>query len=149
MNPISTFFAPFKAYTNMIIGGVLLAVVLATGLYVWTLRTEVTKQNEKIAAMSAANINLKSEISLLREGLVIAEQANAVSNDTIQKLLIERQKASAAVEALAKKDIANNKKISDLNAYIDTMSKDPSNDGTLAPVLVETLKSIKQRKEAK
>jgi hypothetical protein len=61
----------------------------------------------------------------------------------------ERQKSEAAIQSLAKKDLVNGQKIKDLNAYIDVLSKDPSKDGALAPVLSETLKAIKERKDAK
>ena len=149
MNFISAFFAPIKANINMVIGVLVLSTVLGVGLYVWTLRAEVSKQNEKIATLTSDKKNLNHEINLLREGLGVAESANKASKETIAKMLEERKKADAAVAALAKKDLANTQKINDLNAYIDLLSKDPTNDGALAPVLVETLKAIKQRKEGK
>lgn len=147
MSLLETFVAPIKAKISLIIGVVVVAAVLATGAYIMTLRAEISSLNKTVGELNGTIVVLNANVETLKGNIATLEAVNKVNGETIAKLKEERQKSEAVIASLAKKDLANNKKIKDLNAYIDELSKDPTKDGALAPVLVDTLNAIKQRKE--
>lgn len=144
---VETAAAPIKAKLRLIVGTVVVALVLAVGAYVMMLRGEISSQNKKIGELNGQVAVLNANNTTLKGNITVLEGVNEVNGRTIAAFKEERLKSEAAIASLAKKDLANNKKIKDLNAYIDMLSQDPTKDGALAPVLTETLKAIKDRKE--
>lgn len=145
---ISTLLSPLKAKANLVVGVLVLSAILATAAYIVTLRAEVSSQNKKNGELISEIAILKSNISVLKDNNAILDAANSTNRETIDALRNERKRSEDAIASLARKDKANIKKIEELNAYIDLLAKDPANDGALAPVLVEALKAIAERKAA-
>jgi outer membrane murein-binding lipoprotein Lpp len=146
MSLLDTFIAPIRAKIGLVVGVAVVAVVLAAGAYILMLRGEISSLNKKVGELNGTIIVLKQNSETLKGNIKTLQNVNNTNSETISKMLEERKKSDAAIASLAKKDLANAKKIKDLNAYIDTLTKDPTKDGALAPVLVETLKAIHERK---
>lgn len=146
MSLLDTFIAPIRAKIGLVVGVAVVAVVLAAGAYILMLRGEISSLNKKVGELNGTIVVLKQNSETLKGNIKTLQNVNNTNGETIAKMLEERKKSDAAVASLAKKDLANTKKIKDLNAYIDTLTKDPTKDGALAPVLVETLKAIQERK---
>lgn len=124
--------------------GLLIATV--TGVYIYTKSLE--NRNEQlrthISLLTANNLILSSNNATLKNNLDIAVSANAKNNLTIESLLGERNDIKNAIIALAKIELANRKKLENLNATIDSSKGNADKDGPLAPILRDTIKQVQE-----
>lgn len=100
---------------------------------------EVKSLTVKIEQLTTDNATLKKNVETIT-------QVNATNVETNNALLKERADAQAAIEALGLQKAANKRKLDAANKRIDELLKDPKNNGTVAPVLAETIKTIQEKK---
>jgi hypothetical protein len=100
-----------------------------------------------VSTLQENNAILKANNTTLKFNLEEAAKANQSTVEANKKLLEERKDAQALIAELAKQKQVSQANLADANKKIDEMLKDPRNNGTIAPVLRETLKDIQKRKK--
>lgn len=133
---------PGVGQAKLIGAGVLLAVVLAFGGWVYYEHYEVGKLSAQNAVLVANNKELTNNASILTKNYNLCAAANGINETTINQLKTERDQAEAAIADLAKKQKESGKKLSDLQIKLNAMAKDSKNNGTLSPYLRETIRGI-------
>lgn len=98
-----------------------------------------TTLEKQVQQLTADNTQLKANVDTITK-------VNQVNVETNNKLLAERKDAQAAISNLAKQKQVTSQKLDEANKKIDEMLKDPKNDGPVAPVLRETIRSIEEKK---
>ena len=121
------------------------ALVAAAGFGV-VKSTQLTLSQHKVAGLEVKITQLETDNATLKKNVETITAVNATNVETNNKLLEERQDAQDAIAELAKQKAANQKKLADANKRIDELLKDPKNNGTVAPVLAETIKTIQGKK---
>ena len=128
-------------------GAVIALVLLCAGGYFYiTQRVQISHLNSKVINLVQENDILTENNATLKLNQVTLEEVNKQTYAALQALKVERAKAKAAVEALALERERTAKALSDLQAKIEEMRKDPKNDGPVAPVLRETIRDIQTQR---
>lgn len=102
-----------------------------------------------IKNLTVDNEILKSNNGTLKENLKRTADANATTYETAQKLLQERDDTQKIIDSLSVKARSEKALLSRLMGQIDQLSKDPKNEGVLAPVLKETIREIQKARGEK
>lgn len=134
----------------------LVAVLAVIGTYVGLKTLEIRNLNNQITELHAVNTKLTVDNTMLiennkvlKENQKILYEANDVNQDTIKKLMEERKQSKIAIANLAAANKRGNDALDQLGKKIDELLLDPANDGTVAPVLRETINQIQRQRGAK
>jgi hypothetical protein len=106
---------------------------------------QIEKLEVTVKQVTTDNEILKSNNATLKLNLQGALDANVKTVDANKKLLEERIAAKIAIDALAKSKAEEKKLLDDAKGKITEMLKNPANNGTVAPVLRETIRDIQKR----
>lgn len=130
----------------------LIAIMLGTGVScsykmgeLALAKNKIGKLEVKNGELTADNTTLKSNNAILKGNLSAAEEANKTTIEANRQLLKERQDAQTAIDNLAKDKKKALDNLAVANKKIDDMLKDPKNNGSVAPVLRETIRDIQGR----
>lgn len=128
---------------------VLAAVLAAVATFVGLKMIEIHELNSKIETLTMKNTELTVDNKtltennkVLKDNQKVLTNANDTNLETVKKLDNERVQAKAATAALAAQNARTTQALQELNEKISAMAKDPKNDGTVAPVLRETIRNI-------
>lgn len=133
---------PGVAQVKMIAAGAMLVALLGAGIYVWHLHSEVGSLNKEVIALQTNNKILQTNVDVVKTNLQTCQEADAGNNKTITDLLNERSDAQQAVATLATRSVADKKALGALQQQLTALMKDSANDGPVAKVLKETIRSI-------
>lgn len=128
---------------------VLVGALGIVGTFVGLKMVEIHQLNNKVETLTKKNTKLTTDNTILiqNNGILKKNQevlvtANQTNYETVKKLDIERAQAKAAIASLAAANQRKQDALNALNEKISMMAKDPKNDGTVSPVLRETIRSI-------
>lgn len=124
---------------------VLVAGLLFTGVKCTSTQLELNKANREIATLSTDNAQLKINNATLKSNVDKAVEANQSTVDANRQLLAERNQAQQIIAELSKTKEKQKADLAAANKKIDDMLKDPKNEGSVAPVLRETLRDVQRR----
>lgn len=102
---------------------------------------------EQKAKVVADNEKLMSNNEVLKSNVTTLKGLNDENQNTIKQLLLERQDAKRAVEALSQKTANDRTTIDMMNNRIKELLNDPKNNGEIAPVLKETINNIQKARK--
>lgn len=125
---------------------VLFAALVAAAGYSIVKKSELALSQHKVAGLEVKVTQLQTDNAILKKNVETITKVNETNVDTNNKLIEERKDSIAAIAELAKQKASNKKKLDDMNKFIDVLLKDPKNNGTVSPVLKETIKSIQGKK---
>ena len=131
---------PIRPYINLIIAAALVAV----GLYITTLRSQLDKKDAKIAELNGQVAVAQANNNTLKGNIQICSDTNEANLEVIKKLQAERRQSELAVAALAKKETNVKETAETLQKTIRDLSAVPANDGPSAKILVDTLSKIEE-----
>ena len=129
-----------KVMTAVLVGG-----LLFTGAKCTSVQLDLNKANKEVARLSTDNAQLIVNNATLKSNVEKAADANASTVEANRLLLEERSKAQALIAELSKRQQKQKADLAAANKKIDDMVKDPKNEGSVAPVLRETLRDIQKR----
>lgn len=127
-----------KGMIDVYIIGILLAILVAGGLYLKYEFASIKTENE---ALQRDKKTLKDD----NERLIAINQINA---DTIKMMQNDKQKADEVIKNLKLQNGKDAAAMQSLRAAIDSMAKDPANNGPVSPVLKNTINQIQSRHTA-
>ena len=135
---------PGVSQVKLIITGVVLAAVVGVGLTVYFQHKTIKGLRADITTLETNNATLKQNTDILRTNYLTCSTANQANAATIEALKAERQDALDSLAALAKDQSKSATKIDQLNRLLDNLRADPDNNGSVAPVLRETIRAIQE-----
>jgi len=144
--------SPTKWIITAVGAVVILMVIAAPYVVLYTNFQKLLKENAELIAskhkIESENNQLKSNISTLKTNIDNLQTLNTQNQETIEKLLAERQDSKKAIENLAQKTANDKASIEMMSARIKELLIDPRNNGEVAPVLRETINNVqKMRKQ--
>lgn len=125
---------------------VLFAALVGAAGYGFVKKGELAISQHKVAGLEVKVQQLQTDNATLKRNVETITAVNQTNVETNNKLVEERKDSQTAIENLAKQAASNKKKLADANKRIDDLLKDPKNNGTVAPVLAETIKTIQGKK---
>ena len=125
---------------------VLFAALVASAGFGVVKSGQLAASRHKVEGLEVKVTQLQTDNAILKKNVETITKVNETNVETNKKLLDERKDAQDAIAELAKQKTANKKKLDAANKRIDELLKDPKNNGTVAPVLRETIKSIQAKK---
>ena len=140
----SGYFEQYKLIFKTIVATLIIAVILGTVYYVHSLKKDIKTLTDDKNVLIANNSILKQNTAVLSANVKTCQSANTTNLDTIQKLTEERADSIKAINNLAASTLSDRKTISNLNAKLDDLLKDPKNDGIVSPALRETVRNIQR-----
>jgi ABC-type nickel/cobalt efflux system permease component RcnA len=129
-----------QAKAAMAIGGAV--VVLSFGAWIWWEVHEVGVLHKEVATLQQNNKVLQQNADVYAADFKTCQAANSTDSKTITDLMNERADAKTSVNILAAQQQSNARTINDLKSQLESMKKDPKNNGVLAPTLRETIRGI-------
>ncbi len=125
-----------KGMLDVYIIGILLAILVAGGLYLKYEFSSLQTENEKL-------VQDKKTLKEDNDRLILINQNNA---DVIKQMQDDKIKADTIIKNLKIQNGKDSAAMNSLRETIDSMSKDPANNGTVSPVLKNTINSIQARR---
>lgn len=154
MSSISTAALAFVggSKVKLVVATVLITFIISAAGAFWykmnSLEKEIVKLQEANVALTVNNQLLTSNNETLKSNTLVLQEANETNSKTVAALVDERESAQRAVNTLAAIDARNKAALAAARTKLATLSKDPLNDGPVAPVLRETIKAIQQDRGA-
>jgi chromosome segregation ATPase len=115
---------------------------IALGALYWSASKKLDDLQKQVIHLSTQKQLLAANNATLKSNLDKVIEANRQNDETLKKLQRERKISQEAIDALIKSREVERSKAEEANKKIDEMLKNPENNGTVAPVLRETLRDI-------
>jgi hypothetical protein len=135
---------------KLAVGAVVVALALTaiggTVYYIHHLKSEVAALEADKNTLEVNNKILQENNTVLKDNELKFTNANETNLRTVKSLITERAASQKVINDLAVAAQSDKQVIAGLNGKIDSMLKDPKNDGIVAPVLRETVRSIQNNR---
>lgn len=133
---------------KLIIGVVLITGALAAAGGIWwhirSLTNTVASLEKEKSDLIVDNKIYKTNNDVLKSNVITLEGANKSTSATAQALIAERKGAQIAIANLAASNLKDKQALDVAKRKLEDLLKDPANDGPVAPVLREIVRSIQQ-----
>lgn len=139
-------------FTIIALFAVLISLATFTGIKMFenaSLTSKVSTLSAKNAALTTDNLQLQANITTLHENQKTLMEVNEANQLAISNLQFEREQSKAALAKLSVTTKKNKQDLDKLQQIINDMKADPANDGTVSPVLKETIKQIQSMEQDK
>lgn len=133
---------------------VVLALVVGGGAYIATQKIALSEQRRAIKQLNKDNNDLtvnngvlKANQVALQANLGVLSKANDTNFSTAKACLKDHERSQAVIQNLAQATLRDKQALDGLTAKLETMLKDPKNDGPVAPVLREIIREIQRNRK--
>ena len=135
---------PGVPQAKLIMLGVILTAIVGVCVTLVVQQKTIKSLRQDITLLENNNKALQDNTVTLRQNYLDCSVANKTNIATIASLTAERQDALDSLAALAKDQSKSATKIEQLNRMLDNLRSDPANNGSVAPVLRETIRAIQE-----
>lgn len=129
--------------------GLLFTAAASSFGYAYLMKREVQRLNTEQGITLAANAILEKNAETLTENNNTLREANSTNLRTIEDLLNERKDATKIIAMLSDMNARDKNAANALRKSLAEMAKDPTNDGSIAPILRETIRNIQNERAKK
>lgn len=147
INPFTNLVGGLRTIAIFAIVASIVATIAGVFFKLSSMASQISSLQEEKTQLVASNTALQQNVEVLKGNIITIQDANTANLKTIQALLKERKDAQAAINLLASTQKADRQHLENLNRQLESLSKDPKNNGLVAPVLKETIRGIQLGKK--
>ena len=136
-----------KLVVTAVLAGAVIVAAIGAYFYIGSLNSKIDGLETEKAALISSNKILQSNNDILKENSQRFATANESNLSTVKALINDRAVSQKIINDLATAAARDKSQIDGLNTKLQDMLKDPKNDGTLAPVLKETIRNIQNARK--